>query len=129
MFDDDDDGGGDNDDGHDASSMMVVMMMMVMMVAMVLGNAALGLSLVKLLETIILTESMQFNYATQCFLVNSYFHGKRFLVSINLPTKAKFEGIGPLSAVETIKATISNLLKLLPLFIGFHNLLLKINPY
>ena len=125
MMMDDDDGGGDNDDGHDASSMMVVMMMMVMMVAMVLGNAALGLSLVKLLETIMLTESIQFNYATQCYS----FHDKRFLVSINLPTKAKFEGVGPLSAVETIKATISNLLKLLPLFTGFHNLLLKINPY
>ena len=52
----DDDVGGDNDDDHDASSMMVVMMMMVMMVAMVLGNAALGLSLVKLLETIMLTS-------------------------------------------------------------------------
>ena len=77
------------------------------------------------LETIMLTESIQFNYATQCYS----FHDKRFLVSINLPTKAKFEGVGPLSAVETIKATISNLLKLLPLFTGFHNLLLKINPY
>ena len=53
------------------------------------------------LETIMLTESIQFNYATQCYSVNSYFHDKRFLVSINLPTKAIFEGVGPLSAVET----------------------------
>ena len=94
----DDDVGGDNDDDHDASSMMVVMMMMVMMVAMVLGNAALGLSLVKLLEIIMLTSV--FNYTTQCYSMNSYFHDKRFLISINLPTKAKFEGVGPLSAVK-----------------------------